>query len=303
MPGLERRLRAGDRRRGLVRPLSRAAATPPTPRITRSSRSASWRRAPIEEAERAHRHCRARRRDRAGARRRHLAVRARPSTPRWWSTARNTSTASSTLDVAAPPLSRSSPASCSTSSTASLKPHGLWFPVDISTASRATIGGMAGNNSCGGRRCATAPCATTCSLSTRCWPTARARISAVSAPTSPTCRADPRRALADDLLAIGAREADEIAARFPARCSAASAATISTRWCRAVARRHQPRASAGRLRRHARLFHPHRIEAVAAARPPRASASAISAVSTRRWTPPSISSRCSRSRSNSSTAP
>src|SRR5919199_566343 len=32
-----------------------------------------------------------------------------------------------------------------------LKPHGLWFPVDVSTASRATIGGMAGNNSCGRR--------------------------------------------------------------------------------------------------------------------------------------------------------
>ena len=32
-----------------------------------------------------------------------------------------------------------------------LKAHGLWFPVDISTSSRATIGGMAGNNSCGGR--------------------------------------------------------------------------------------------------------------------------------------------------------
>src|ERR1039458_10788108 len=32
-----------------------------------------------------------------------------------------------------------------------LKPHGLWFPVEMSTASRATIGGMAGNNSCGGR--------------------------------------------------------------------------------------------------------------------------------------------------------
>ncbi|MBV9138406.1 MAG: FAD-binding oxidoreductase, partial [Hyphomicrobiales bacterium] len=32
-----------------------------------------------------------------------------------------------------------------------LRPHGLWFPVDVSTASRATIGGMAGNNSCGGR--------------------------------------------------------------------------------------------------------------------------------------------------------
>ncbi|HCF75109.1 MAG TPA: FAD-binding oxidoreductase, partial [Gammaproteobacteria bacterium] len=32
-----------------------------------------------------------------------------------------------------------------------LKPHGLFFPVDVSTASRATIGGMAGNNSCGAR--------------------------------------------------------------------------------------------------------------------------------------------------------
>lgn len=32
-----------------------------------------------------------------------------------------------------------------------LKQHGLWFPVDVSTASRATIGGMAGNNSCGTR--------------------------------------------------------------------------------------------------------------------------------------------------------
>ena len=32
-----------------------------------------------------------------------------------------------------------------------LAPHGLWFPIDVSTASRATIGGMAGNNSCGGR--------------------------------------------------------------------------------------------------------------------------------------------------------
>src|SRR4029079_17561311 len=32
-----------------------------------------------------------------------------------------------------------------------LRPHGLWFPVDVSTASRATIGGMTANNSCGGR--------------------------------------------------------------------------------------------------------------------------------------------------------
>jgi FAD/FMN-containing dehydrogenase/Fe-S oxidoreductase len=32
-----------------------------------------------------------------------------------------------------------------------LRPTGLWFPVDVSTASRATIGGMTGNNSCGTR--------------------------------------------------------------------------------------------------------------------------------------------------------
>jgi FAD/FMN-containing dehydrogenase/Fe-S oxidoreductase len=32
-----------------------------------------------------------------------------------------------------------------------IKASGLWFPVDVSTSSRATIGGMAGNNSCGTR--------------------------------------------------------------------------------------------------------------------------------------------------------
>jgi FAD/FMN-containing dehydrogenase/Fe-S oxidoreductase len=32
-----------------------------------------------------------------------------------------------------------------------LKPHRLWFPVDVSTSAQATIGGMAGNNSCGSR--------------------------------------------------------------------------------------------------------------------------------------------------------
>ncbi|MFN7644038.1 MAG: FAD-binding and (Fe-S)-binding domain-containing protein [Burkholderiales bacterium] len=34
---------------------------------------------------------------------------------------------------------------------ARLKPHGLWFPVDVSTSAQATLGGMAGNNSCGSR--------------------------------------------------------------------------------------------------------------------------------------------------------
>jgi len=34
---------------------------------------------------------------------------------------------------------------------AELRPHGLWYPVDVSTSAQATIGGMAGNNSCGSR--------------------------------------------------------------------------------------------------------------------------------------------------------
>ena len=32
-----------------------------------------------------------------------------------------------------------------------LKPYGLWYPVDVSTSAQATLGGMAGNNSCGSR--------------------------------------------------------------------------------------------------------------------------------------------------------
>src|SRR6059058_6128772 len=34
---------------------------------------------------------------------------------------------------------------------ARLKRDGLWFPVDVSTSAQATLGGMAGNNSCGSR--------------------------------------------------------------------------------------------------------------------------------------------------------
>ncbi len=95
-----------------------------------------------------------------------------------------------------------------------LKAHGLWFPVDISTSSRATIGGMAANNSCGGR-------------SLR-YGNTRENVHAIEALMADGTLghfgpiggnlADvpaPLRPLAKDLLAIGAREKDEIAARFP----------------------------------------------------------------------------------------
>src|SRR6266852_7204746 len=34
---------------------------------------------------------------------------------------------------------------------AALRPKGWWFPVDVSTSAQASMGGMAGNNSCGSR--------------------------------------------------------------------------------------------------------------------------------------------------------
>ena len=95
-----------------------------------------------------------------------------------------------------------------------LKPHGLWFPVDVSTSSRATIGGMTGNNSCGGR-------------SIR-YGTMRANVLAIDAvladgtamhlgDVSPDLSdvPDAARPLAQKLMAIGAREADEVERRFP----------------------------------------------------------------------------------------
>lgn len=94
--------------------------------------------------------------------------------------------------------------------------HGLWFPVDISTASRATIGGMVANNSCGGR-------------SLR-YGTTRDNVLSIEATLADgsevhfgevendlTGFAGPVavRNLFGDLLAIGAREKDEVRARFP----------------------------------------------------------------------------------------
>lgn len=94
-----------------------------------------------------------------------------------------------------------------------LKKHGLWFPVDVSTASRATIGGMTANNSCGGR-------------SLR-YGTMRNNVVQVEAALADgtrrwfgeVSRAEAARndvdLLTRDLLALGEREAGEVAARFP----------------------------------------------------------------------------------------
>ncbi len=98
-----------------------------------------------------------------------------------------------------------------------LKPHGLWFPVDVSTSSRATIGGMTGNNSCGAR-------------SIR-YGTMRDNVRAIEAilmdgqtmrfgELSGYTAAGPalterQESLVAGLLDIGRREATEITKRFP----------------------------------------------------------------------------------------
>ena len=97
-----------------------------------------------------------------------------------------------------------------------LKPHGLWFPVDISTASRATIGGMAGNNSCGARSLRYGTMRdNVISIDALMADGALAHFGAVGADLSQVPRNAPLRPLAEDLLKLGAREKDEVAARFP----------------------------------------------------------------------------------------
>jgi FAD/FMN-containing dehydrogenase/Fe-S oxidoreductase len=95
-----------------------------------------------------------------------------------------------------------------------LRPHGLWFPVDVSTSSRATIGGMAGNNSAGSRSIryglmrdnVQSIAATLADGSERTF--GRLDRPAEGSP-------DQDDALITALRALGQREAAEIVSRFP----------------------------------------------------------------------------------------
>ncbi len=94
-----------------------------------------------------------------------------------------------------------------------LKRHGLWFPVDVSTASRATIGGMAGNNSCGGRSLRYG----TMRDNTRSMDAALAdgTVLHFGEVARDLNSADKGYELFRDMLSLGEREATEIAERFP----------------------------------------------------------------------------------------
>jgi FAD/FMN-containing dehydrogenase/Fe-S oxidoreductase len=97
-----------------------------------------------------------------------------------------------------------------------LRQHGLWFPVDVSTASRATIGGMAGNNSCGGRSLRYG----TMRDNTRSMDAALAdgtllHFGEVPRDLAQVSVVDSGLALFRDMLDLGAREAAEISDKFP----------------------------------------------------------------------------------------
>jgi len=92
-----------------------------------------------------------------------------------------------------------------------LKPHGLWFPVDVSTASRATIGGMAGNNSCGGKSLRYGMMRDNVLSIDGFLADGSHHNFGLNGP-APTAQF---AALKDDMLRLGQREAQEIDARFP----------------------------------------------------------------------------------------
>src|SRR3954469_14316767 len=97
-----------------------------------------------------------------------------------------------------------------------LRPHGLWFPVDISTASRATIGGMVGNNSCGARSLRYGNTReNVLAIDAVLADGAHTHFGPAARDLSDLPRQSPLVPLARDLLALGAREADAIEANFP----------------------------------------------------------------------------------------
>jgi FAD/FMN-containing dehydrogenase len=97
-----------------------------------------------------------------------------------------------------------------------LKPHGLWFPVDVSTSSRATIGGMVGNNSCGSRSLRYGNTReNVISIDAILADGRSAQFGPATYDLSDLPKNSPLTPLARDLLGLAAAEADEIEANFP----------------------------------------------------------------------------------------
>jgi len=97
-----------------------------------------------------------------------------------------------------------------------LRPSGLWFPVDVSTSSRATIGGMAGNNSCGARSIRYGPMRDNVrAIEAVLMDGETMRFGEVSDNVAGAALSPRQLALVSCLLQLGRREAAEITERFP----------------------------------------------------------------------------------------
>ena len=97
-----------------------------------------------------------------------------------------------------------------------LKPRGLFFPVDVSPSNRATIGGMAGNNSCGARSIRYGNMVHNVHAVSAVLADGNAvRFGEVSGNLAGFAGDDHYSDLIRRMRALGAREADEIARRFP----------------------------------------------------------------------------------------
>jgi FAD/FMN-containing dehydrogenase/Fe-S oxidoreductase len=97
-----------------------------------------------------------------------------------------------------------------------LKPTGLWFPVDVSTSSRATIGGMTGNNSCGTRSIRYGIMRdNVLAIDALLADGTKAHFGEVPADFTRINAPDAARDLFRDLLRIGARDAGHIRRAFP----------------------------------------------------------------------------------------
>ncbi|MDB6107694.1 MAG: putative FAD-dependent oxidoreductase [Gammaproteobacteria bacterium] len=93
---------------------------------------------------------------------------------------------------------------------AQLKQHGLWFPVDVSTSAQATLGGMAGNNSCGSRSLAYGNMVHNV-LGATAWLSDSSRVE-----FGPVAAASPRaRHIADFVRALAERHRGAIEANWP----------------------------------------------------------------------------------------
>ena len=94
-----------------------------------------------------------------------------------------------------------------------LRPHGLWFPVDVSTSAQCTIGGMAGNNSCGSRSIAYGNMVhNVLAIDALLADGTQARFADEASMHDAPARV---RDIVAGLRAIGERERDEIALRVP----------------------------------------------------------------------------------------